>query len=73
MKPRKQWHKTITDDALLAYAEEAMTGMTDIGLCIDCGAEVMHVEPDARGYECELCGERAVYGIEELLMEATVW
>lgn len=25
-------------------------------------------EPDARRYECEECGERGVYGTEELLL-----
>jgi len=25
------------------------------------------VEPDARGLTCEICGEDAVYGYEELL------
>jgi hypothetical protein len=28
----------------------------------------MGVEPDAREYECEACGEREVYGAQELLM-----
>jgi len=27
------------------------------------------VEPDAREYECELCGESQVYGAEELAIE----
>jgi len=35
--------------------------------CVECGAEHYGVEPDARGYECEECEQRGVYGAEELL------
>ena len=38
-----------------------------IGFCTACGAEHYGVEPDARGYTCEVCGAPAVYGAEELL------
>jgi len=38
------------------------------GICITCGYEQEGVEPDARKYECEDCGERKVYGAEELLL-----
>ena len=40
------------------------------GICLCCGLE--HVgghEPDAKGYECEDCGERSVYGLEQALMD----
>jgi hypothetical protein len=40
----------------------------DMGFCLACGAEAYGVEPDARRYECESCGERKVYAAEELLM-----
>lgn len=30
------------------------------------------VEPDARRYECESCGERTVYGMEEALMNGSI-
>ena len=40
-----------------------------MGFCIACGEESTEcVEPDARRYQCDTCGERAVYGAEELLM-----
>ena len=42
-----------------------------MGFCTDCGAEAYGVEPDARRYECEECGSRAVYGAEELLIMQT--
>ena len=45
-----------------AQADEYM------GFCIECGAEAYGVEPDARRYECESCGAKAVYGAEELLI-----
>ena len=38
------------------------------GFCIQCGNQQSGCEPDARKYECESCGENAVYGAEELLM-----
>jgi hypothetical protein len=39
------------------------------GLCVRCG-EVTDgdCEPDTRGRTCEACGERGVYGLEELLV-----
>lgn len=39
-----------------------------LGFCTKCGAEATGVEPDARRYECEVCGAKAVYGAEELLI-----
>ena len=42
------------------------------GFCLGCGEEADGCEPDARQYECDLCGERKVYGIEELLMMGLV-
>ena len=39
-----------------------------LGYCIVCGAEASGVEPDARRYPCESCGEDRVYGAEELLI-----
>jgi predicted RNA-binding Zn-ribbon protein involved in translation (DUF1610 family) len=39
-----------------------------IGICITCGFEQEWVEPDARKYTCEDCGQPEVYGAEELLM-----
>jgi predicted RNA-binding Zn-ribbon protein involved in translation (DUF1610 family) len=39
-----------------------------IGFCVACGAEAEGVEPDAREYECDVCGEKKVFGAEELLI-----
>lgn len=39
-----------------------------IGFCVKCGNDQYGCEPDARKYECESCGEHAVYGAQELLL-----
>jgi predicted RNA-binding Zn-ribbon protein involved in translation (DUF1610 family) len=40
----------------------------DEGVCRACGETSGPVEPDARGYECPVCGEKALYGAEEALL-----
>jgi hypothetical protein len=42
------------------------------GACLNCEERVREVEPDARKYKCEFCGEMKVYGFEELLMMGEV-
>jgi hypothetical protein len=42
------------------------------GWCLKCGEEAFGVEPDARRYECECCGARAVYGADEALLMGMV-
>ena len=42
------------------------------GFCLHCGAEAFGVEPDARNYDCEECGEPLVFGAEELLLMGRV-
>ena len=42
------------------------------GICLNCEEYAEGVEPDARDYECEACGEKTVYGIEEALMMGKV-
>lgn len=49
-------------------AERQQLSLDDPGFCIDCGHEQDGCEPDARRYECELCGEKSVYGASELAM-----
>jgi len=43
------------------------------GFCMNC-QEMTNcgVEPDARAYECESCGERAVFGMEEALLMGAI-
>jgi len=38
------------------------------GFCLACKEHAYGIEPDARKYTCESCGEAEVYGIEELLI-----
>ncbi len=57
----------VSMDELTAAVEESQVGMSDIGFCLACGAEVYQVEPDARRGLCESCGKREVYGAEEIL------
>jgi len=50
--------------------EEAMESQS--GFCTACGEESDCVEPDARRYECNNCGENRVYGAEELALMGLV-
>lgn len=50
-----------------AVKHAQMTGASP-GFCLNCGDEADGVEPDARDYECESCGERRVSGAEEILL-----
>lgn len=62
-------HPTITAARVEEAARRSMFGTDNPGLCTACGAEVDGCEPDARGYDCEACGEAGtVYGAEELLL-----
>ena len=61
-------HKDITADAIIDACERRETSLDNPGFCVRCGFESNGCEPDARRYECEDCGERTVYGAEELLM-----
>lgn len=68
MLKRSLWHKSLTDEAIMEACERRRDSLDDPGFCLACGAEASGVEPDARRYECESCGERQVYGVEELLI-----
>jgi hypothetical protein len=61
-------HKSVTADRIIAAAQDSMFGMGNPGICISCGDDADGCEPDARKYECEGCGEFAVYGAEELAL-----
>jgi hypothetical protein len=61
-------HKSITIERVTDAGERRMTTLDNPGFCIACGEEVEGVEPDACGYECELCGEDKVYGADELML-----
>lgn len=64
-------HPSITEERVMEAYIRAQTTLDNPGLCIACGNEQGGCEPDASKYLCEACGERAVYGVEELLLAGT--
>lgn len=61
-------HESITIDRIIEVARACTMGDEMVGLCIACGEDAYGVEPDARGYTCESCGEAKVFGGELLLL-----
>ena len=61
-------HPLITTDRIFEAVERRMTALENPGFCNACGAEADGVEPDARNYDCESCGEPQVFGAEELML-----
>jgi hypothetical protein len=61
-------HESITLDRVMEAAESEMFGVENPGFCKACGEDADGCEPDARGYECECCGELEVSGASELLI-----
>jgi predicted RNA-binding Zn-ribbon protein involved in translation (DUF1610 family) len=62
-------HKSITVERVIEAVERRYDSLDNPGFCISCGEDAEGVEPDAREYVCEHCGEKAVYGADELLLE----
>jgi hypothetical protein len=61
-------HSSVTPERVTEAVERARLSLDNPGFCIRCGADAEGVEPDARKYECESCGEFGVFGAEELLI-----
>lgn len=61
-------HRDVTLDRVMEAVERHNTSLDNPGFCVACGEEAEGVEPDARRYTCESCGEPRVYGAEELLL-----
>ncbi len=61
-------HRTITPERICEAVARRMQSLDNPGFCIACGNEAEGVEPDAERYECEACGELAVYGADDLLI-----
>ena len=57
-----------TRDQLIDLATELVEADDMCGICTACGEVADGVEPDARKYTCESCGENKVYGAGELLL-----
>lgn len=63
-----QIHASVTEDRVMELVEEAEGSLDNPGICLACGEDAEGCEPDARGYECECCERRAVYGATEILL-----
>ena len=61
-------HPSITPERIEEAVEREQRSLDNPCFCVHCGAEAEGVEPDARKYECESCGEPGVYGASELLI-----
>jgi hypothetical protein len=61
-------HRSITVQRVCNAVEAHNVGLEDPGFCLACGADAFAVEPDAEHYECEICGEKAVFGASNLLV-----
>jgi hypothetical protein len=61
-------HPSVTIERVVEAVERHMTTLDDPGFCIACGNDQGGCEPDARRYQCEACGERRVYGADEVLL-----
>jgi len=61
-------HPSITSDRITEAVQRGHSSLDNPGLCVICGADADGCEPDARRYECEACGERGVFGAEELFL-----
>jgi hypothetical protein len=50
----------------LEAVQQAMTGIGHPGVCLSCGDfdEYAGCEPDAMNYECGVCGEKELFGLE---------
>ena len=57
-------HHTLTTDRIMEACQRYDESLDNPGFCVACGEEAEGCEPDARGYECESCGERKVYGAQ---------
>lgn len=68
MKPLKL-HPNVTMERVIEAVEDSQTSLDNPGFCLECGEEAYGVEPDAREYECEVCGVNSVFGAEEILIQ----
>jgi hypothetical protein len=66
--PGKQRHPSVTADRVAELCQRRMTSLDDPGICFACGSEADGVEPDARKYLCDCCGQYRIYGSEEAIL-----
>ena len=65
-------HPSLTPSRVMDGVERYHLDNYNIGFCVACGHEQDGCEPDARKIECEACGEKKVYGAEELMWEVVL-
>lgn len=61
-------HESLTVERVVDAVEQCQVSLDDLGFCVACGEEAYGCESDAEHYPCESCGERQVFGAEELLL-----
>ena len=61
-------HESITMARVMAAVQEREDILENPGFCLTCGERAEDCEPDACHYMCESCGERQVFGAEEIMM-----
>ena len=68
MLAKKEMNHPMTKNDKIELLLELAYADNNEGLCMACGEVAECVEPDAREYECESCGERKVYGAQDALL-----
>ena len=63
-----KWHPSVTQARIEEMVVRRMTSLDNPGVSLGCGEEMDGVEPDARGYDCEACGEPRVFGADEVMI-----
>lgn len=61
------WPESVNEETIVKAVRRRMSGLDNPGFCLACGSKSNSCEPDACNYKCESCGERQVFGAEELL------
>lgn len=60
-------HPSVTTDRVETAVRSQMFGLENPGFCNSCGEDADGCEPDAEKYQCESCGDNAVYGAQVFL------
>ena len=58
----------ITNERLFDAIIRRDTALDNPGFCIKCGAENDGCEPDAEGYDCDVCGAEGTVSAPEMLL-----
>lgn len=58
----KDFYQDLFQECVIAFGDGVQAGF-----CVECGTEHDHIEPDARNYECDCCGQKTVFGAEEII------